>query len=205
MICDEVMAGFGRCGEWFAVDRWRVAPDLIAFAKGVNSGYVPLGGVIISRRIAETFRERVYPGGLTYSGHPLACASAVASIRVFEEEGVIENARRIGDEVLGPELRALADRHPSVGEVRGLGVFWCVELVRSRATREMLVPFNATGEAARPMAEVAAACKARGMWPFTHFNRVHVVPPCIITADEARAGVAILDEALEAADAYCTD
>jgi taurine--2-oxoglutarate transaminase len=204
MIADEVMAGFGRCGEWFAVDRWGVTPDLITFAKGVNSGYVPLGGVVISERIARTFDERPFPGGLTYSGHPLACASAVASIRIFQEEGIVEHARSLGQDVIGPELRALAERHPSVGEVRGLGVFWALELVRDRRTREPLVPFNAAGAAAAPMNEFAAACKQRGLWPFTHFNRTHVVPPCTTTADEIREGVAILDEALAVADAYYT-
>ncbi len=202
MVADEVMAGFGRCGEWFAVDHWDVEPDLITFAKGVNSGYVPLGGVLISDEIAATFDHRPYPGGLTYSGHPLACASASASIRIFEEEGILENARRIGSEVIGPGLRDLAARHPSVGEVRGLGVFWAVELVRDRTTREPLVPFNAAGEAAAPMAAVAAACKQRGMWPFVHFNRLHVVPPCTISADEAREGLAILDAALDVADQH---
>ena len=204
LIADEVMAGFGRCGEWFAVDHWRVAPDLITFAKGVNSGYVPLGGVIISDRIAETFRERTFPGGLTYSGHPLACASAVASIQIFKEEGIIEYARQLGEEVIGPALQDLAARHPSVGEVRGLGVFWALELVRDRDTREPLVPYNAAGADAAPMAEVAAACKERGMWPFTHFNRVHVVPPCTTTAAEVQEGIAILDEALGVADGYYT-
>jgi len=203
-IADEVMAGFGRCGEWFAVDRWQVRPDLITFAKGVNSGYVPLGGVIISERIAEAFDQRVFPGGLTYSGHPLACASAVASINIFIDEGIIDHAREIGEKVIGPGLADLAERHPSVGEVRGLGVFWALELVRDRATREPLVPFNATGELAAPMAEVAAACKQRGLWPFTHFNRVHVVPPCTVSEDEVREGLAILDEALAVADRFYT-
>jgi taurine--2-oxoglutarate transaminase len=201
-IADEVMAGFGRCGEWFAVDRWNVTPDLITFAKGVNSGYLPLGGVVIADEIAETFRERPFPGGLTYSGHPLACASAVASIEIFKEEGIVEHARAIGDDVIAPGLAELADRHPSVGDVRGLGVFWAVELVRDRATREPLVPYNAAGGAAGPMTEVAAACKQRGLWPFTHFNRVHVVPPCTVTADEVAQGLAILDEALDVADRY---
>ncbi len=114
MIADEVMAGFGRCGEWFAVDHWEVTPDLITFAKGVNSGYVPLGGVIISRAIAETFAKRPFPGGLTYSGHPLACASAVASIGIFKDEGILEHARMLGEKVIGPGLRELAAT-PSVG------------------------------------------------------------------------------------------
>jgi len=204
MICDEVMAGFGRCGEWFAVQRWHVTPDLITFAKGVNSGYVPLGGVAVSERIAATFAERAYPGGLTYSGHPLACAAAVASIRIIEEERLIENARRLGEEVIGPVLRSLRDRHPSVGEVRGIGCFWAVELVRDRATREMLVPFNASGQDALPMSRVASACKARGVWPFTHFNRVHVAPPINARDADLREALNALDEALVIADEYYT-
>jgi taurine---2-oxoglutarate transaminase len=204
MVADEVMAGFGRCGEWFAVDRWGVTPDLITFAKGVNSGYVPLGGVLISDEIAATFDDRAYPGGLTYSGHPLACASAVASMTIMREERIIEHARDLGTDVIGPALAKLAENHPSVGEVRGLGVFWALELVRDRGTREPLVPYNASGPDAAPMAELAAACKQRGLWPFTHFNRLHVVPPCTTTADELREGIAVLDEALEVADRYCT-
>jgi len=202
MIADEVMAGFGRCGEWFAVDHWGVTPDLITFAKGVNSGYVPLGGVLISDAIAATFADRAFPGGLTYSGHPLGCAAAVASINIFREEGIVEHARSLGADVIGPELRALAERHPCVGEVRGLGVFWALELVRDRATREPLVPFNASGAQAKPMAEFAAACKDRGLWPFVHFNRTHVVPPCTTSVEEVREGIAILDEALKVADTY---
>ena len=204
MICDEVMAGFGRCGEWFAVDRWKVVPDLICFAKGVNSGYVPLGGVIISDKIAETFRERQFPGGLTYSGHPLACASAVASINIFKEEKIVEHARHLGNDIVGPELQKLKDKHPSVGDVRGLGVFWAIELVRDRATREPLVPFNATGADNKPMVDVITACKANNLWPFTHFNRVHVVPPLVIADQEMRDGLAIIDEALNVADSYYT-
>ncbi|MFV0308344.1 MAG: aspartate aminotransferase family protein [Desertimonas sp.] len=202
MIADEVMAGFGRCGEWFAIDHWDVTPDLICFAKGVNSGYIPLGGVVISRRIADSFAERVFPGGLTYSGHPLACASAVASINIFKEEGVIDHARHLGTDIIGPALADIASRHPSVGDVRGLGVFWAIELVRDRATREPLVPFNAAGPAAAPMGEFATACKQRGLWPFTHFNRTHVVPPLTISDDELRRGLAILDEALDVADRH---
>jgi taurine--2-oxoglutarate transaminase len=205
LIADEVMAGFGRCGEWFAVDRWGITPDLITFAKGVNSGYVPLGGVIISRAIATTFARRPYPGGLTYSGHPLACASAAASIRIFEDEGINEHARRIGADVIGPGLRELADRHPSIGEVRGLGVFWAVELVRNRTTREPLVPFNAAGEAAAPMAELTAALRANGVWPFTHFNRLHFVPPCNTRESEVGEGIAAIDAALATVDRYSNE
>jgi taurine--2-oxoglutarate transaminase len=201
-VADEVMAGFGRAGEWFAVDRWGVTPDLITFAKGSNSGYVPLGGVVISEQIAATFAERVFPGGLTYSGHPLACAAAVASINAMRDEGIVENARRLGADVLGPGLRELADRHPSVGEVRGLGVFWALDLVKDKSSREMLVPYNASGEANRPMAELVAACKERGLLPFANFNRLHVVPPCTTSDAEAKEGLAILDEALAVADRH---
>jgi taurine--2-oxoglutarate transaminase len=201
LIADEVMAGFGRCGEWFAIDRWDVRPDLISFAKGVNSGYVPLGGVVISEQVAATFDDRAFPGGLTYSGHPLACASAVASIRIFEEEGILDHVRAL-EPVIGERLAKIEAAHPSVGEVRGLGVFWAVELVKDKETREPLVPYNASGEAAKPMNAFAAACKERGLWPFTHFNRTHVVPPCTITEQEVLEGLDILDEALTVADEH---
>ncbi|GJF34911.1 aspartate aminotransferase family protein [Kitasatospora sp. NE20-6] len=201
-ILDEVMAGFGRTGAWFAADNWGITPDLLTFAKGVNSGYVPLGGVAISAEIAATFAERPFPGGLTYSGHPLACASAVATLTAMEEEGIVENARHIGETVLGPGLRELAERHPSIGEVRGLGVFWALDLVKDRATREPLVPYNAAGAANAPMAELAAACKQRGLWPFVNMNRFHVVPPCTVTEEEAKAGLAVLDEVLTLTDAH---
>ena len=145
---------------------------------------------------------QAYQGGLTYSGHPLACASAVASINIFKEEGIIEHARHLGDDIVGPALAEIAERHPSVGEVRGLGVFWAIELVRDRETREPLVPYNASGPANAPMAEFAGACKDRGLWPFTHFNRTHVVPPLTISDDEMREGLAIIDEALAVADKH---
>ncbi|GGU01065.1 aspartate aminotransferase family protein [Streptomyces violascens] len=202
LVLDEVMAGFGRTGKWFASEHYDVVPDLLTFAKGVNSGYVPLGGVAISQKIAETFEHRPFPGGLTYSGHPLACAAAVATINVMEEEGVVEQAAHIGSSVLEPGLRELAERHPSVGEVRGMGVFWALELVRSKETREPLVPYNATGADNAPMAAFGAACKKNGLWPFINMNRTHVVPPCNITEAEAKEGLAALDEALTVADEH---
>ncbi len=187
-IADEVMAGFGRTGQWFAWQNWDAQPDLIAFAKGVNSGYIPLGGVVLSGAVAATFDERVFPGGLTYSGHPLACASAVASIGIFEDEGVNEHARHLGDDVIGPALRDMATRHECIGEVRGLGVFWAIELVADRTTKE---PLDAA-----TIGKVAAHCKANGMWPMVAANRIHVVPPCTTPDDECRQGLAILDDAL---------
>ncbi|MGC0367246.1 taurine--2-oxoglutarate transaminase [Rhodococcus sp. 27YEA15] len=199
LIADEVMAGFGRTGKWFAIDHFDVVPDLITFAKGVNSGYVPLGGIAISDKIAATFADRPYPGGLTYSGHPLATAAAVATISAMEDEGIIENAARIGAEVLGPGLRELAQRHPSIGEVRGVGVFWAIELVSDRETREPLAPYGTSSTA---MNETIAAAKAGGLLPFANFNRIHAVPPCTVTPAEAREGLAILDAALDVADSH---
>lgn len=201
LIADEVMCGFGRCGKWFAVDHWDVTPDLITFAKGVNSGYVPLGGVVVAAPIVETFAERPYPGGLTYSGHPLACAAAVATIDLMEREQIVEHAATIGSTVLGPRLEELAASHPVVGDVRGMGVFWAVELVTDRATKEPLAPYGGSSPA---MDELTAACRARGLLPFTNYNRLHVVPPCTVTAEEAEEGLAILDEVLALADRHYT-
>jgi taurine--2-oxoglutarate transaminase len=198
-IADEVMCGFGRAGRWFAFEDHDVVPDLIVFAKGSNSGYVPAGGVIISEPIAATFDERVFPGGLTYSGHPLACASIVATIDVMKDEDIVGNARRIGSDVLGPGLLELAERHPVIGEVRGTAVFWALDLVSNRETRAMLAPYGGSSEA---MNTLVAECKNRGLMPFTNYNRLHVVPPCTISAAEAKEGIAILDEALTAADRY---
>ncbi|MGI9007752.1 MAG: aspartate aminotransferase family protein [Streptosporangiaceae bacterium] len=198
-IADEVMCGFGRAGSWFAFGPHGVVPDLITFAKGANSGYVPAGGVIIPDPIAATFDDRVFPGGLTYSGHPLAAASIVATIDVMRAEGIVENAARIGAEVLGPGLAELADRHPVIGEVRGLGVFWALDLVSDRATRAMLAPYGGASEA---MTKLAARARARGLLTFTNYNRLHVVPPCTISDAEAKEGLAILDEVLTEADAY---
>jgi taurine---2-oxoglutarate transaminase len=192
-IADEVMCGFGRAGRWFAFEDQGLVPDLITFAKGSNSGYVPAGGVIISDAIAATFDDRVFPGGLTYSGHPLACASIVATIDAMKDEDIIGNATRIGADVLGPGLRELADRHPVIGEVRGTAVFWALDLVTDRATREMLAPYGGSSEA---MNTLMAGCRSRGLVPFVNYNRLHVVPPCTVSESEAKEGLAILDEAL---------
>jgi len=198
-IADEVMCGFGRTGSWFAYLDHDVMPDLVTFAKGVNSGYVPLGGVVVNEAICATFADRVYPGGLTYSGHPLACAAAVASIEAMQEEHIIENAKSIGDEVLRPGLEEMASRHRIIGEVRGLGVFFALDLVTDRATKEPLAPYGASSPA---MNELVAACRAQSLLIFANFHRLHVVPPCTITADEADEGLARLERALSVADKY---
>src|ERR671916_656398 len=201
LICDEVMAGFGRTGRWFACENWDVVPDILTVAKGINSGYVPLGAMVVSQPIAEWVRDKYFAGGLTYSGHPLACAAAVASIEAFQEEGIVEHAAELGP-VFQEALEGLAERHPSIGEVRGLGCFWGLELVRDRQTREPLVPFNAAGEAFAPVARLGKAALERGLYLMTHWNVVMVCPPLTITRDELDEGIAILDEALAIADEY---
>lgn len=192
MICDEVMAGFGRTGNWFAFEGQGVVPDLITFAKGVNSGYVPAGGVILSDKIAAHFDETVFPGGLTYSGHPLAMAAIVATITAMEDEGTVEHAAELGEKVIGPALHAL-EPLPIVGEVRGTGVFWAVELVSDKTTREPL-------PAAR-MADIKAACLEQGLVITVADNRVHVVPSCVITEEDAATGLEILATAITAVSA----
>ncbi|MCQ6272783.1 aspartate aminotransferase family protein [Pseudarthrobacter sp. R1] len=188
MILDEVMAGFGRTGDWFAFDAVGVTPDLITFAKGVNSGYIPVGGVIISSEIAATFDERVFPGGLTYSGHPIAAASIVASIEAFEEEDIIGNAARIGRDHLEPGLNALAEKHSVIGEVRGRGVFWALELVQDRSTRLPVTP--------EYMGRLKAELLRLGLLPFIVENRIHVVPPAVVTPEEVSKALDIYDQAL---------
>jgi len=199
LIADEVMSGFGRTGTWFAIEHSNVVPDLMTFAKGVNSGYVPLGGVAISPQVAATFARKAFPGGLTYSGHPLATAAAVATINTMRDEGIVEHAASIGEGVIGPALRDFAARHRSVGEVRGTGVFWAIELVTDQETREPMAPY---GGSSPVMNELVAACKARGLLPFANFNRIHVVPPCNISAEDALTGLGILDEVLDLADTH---
>ena len=191
-IADEVMSGFGRTGKWFAYQHSTVEPDLIVFAKGVNSGYVPLGGVIISDEIAATFNDRVFPGGLTYSGHPLATAAAVATLDVMADEKIVENAAAMGENVIKPLLQELMAKHKVIGEVRGKGVFWALDLVTDRATRAPLAPYGASSPA---MNELVAACKKLGLFPFNNYNRMHICPPCNITEAELREGFAILDKA----------
>ncbi|GAB2570671.1 aspartate aminotransferase family protein [Microlunatus antarcticus] len=190
LILDEVMAGFGRTGEWFALDAHDVRPDLITFAKGVNSGYVPVGGVIISSDIAHAFDDRVFPGGLTYSGHPLAAASIVATQKAMAEEGAVENAKRVGRDLLAPGLAELAAKHPVIGEVRGTGVFWALDLVKDPQTREPLATATVAG--------IKSDLISRGMLPFATDNRIHVVPPLNVSDDEVAQALELYDAALTA-------
>jgi taurine---2-oxoglutarate transaminase len=199
LILDEVMAGFGRSGKWFACEHWDVVPDILTVAKGINSGYVPLGAMIVNEKLADWVKDKYFAGGLTYSGHLLACASGVASIEAFREERIVENSAAMG-ELLAEELPKLAERHPSIGEVRGKGLFWGLELVRDRETREPLVPFNASGEAAAPVMRLAKAAMERGLYLFVHWNVVMIAPPLTITREELDEGLAVLDAVLATAD-----
>ena len=203
-IADEVLVGFGRTGSWFGIELGGVAPDLLVFAKGVNSGYVPLGGVLVGDPIYETFTQRPYPVGLTYSGHPLACAAAVGAIEAMHDEGTIAAAARLGADILAPELARLAETHSCVGDVRGIGALWTVELVRDRETKEPLVPVGAMGEANAPMAAFAKACVERRLLPLVLGNRVHVAPPLNVSDSDAATGLALLDEALAVTDGFLT-
>jgi taurine--2-oxoglutarate transaminase len=195
LILDEVMAGFGRSGKWFACEHWDVVPDILTVAKGINSGYVPLGAMMIRQKLADWVQDKYFAGGLTYSGHVLACAAAVASIEAFREEGIVENAAELGG-TLGDALRDLQTRHQSVGEVRGKGLLWGIELVRDRETREPLVPFNATGEALTPMGRLMKAALDRGLYLMTHWNVIMICPPLTITREELDEGLGILDDVL---------
>jgi glutamate-1-semialdehyde aminotransferase len=200
MICDEVMAGFGRTGRWFAVDHWGVVPDLLTMAKGLSSAYVQLGAVGMRRPIADHFQSSVFYGGLTYNSHPLGCAAALATISVYEEDRLIENAERMG-RVMAERLRDLADRHPSVGASRSLGLFGIVELVRNRRTLEPMAPFNGTSP---EMKALGASFREHGLYTFVRWNTFFTNPPLSITEAELREGFAIIDAALTVTDAAVT-
>ncbi len=197
MITDEVMAGFGRTGHWFAVDNWDVVPDLLTMAKGLTSSYLPLGAVAIKPEVADHFNERVYYGGLTYSAHPVSCAAAIAAVNVLRDDDLIGNAARLGP-VMAGLLRDLMQRHPSVGAVRSIGLFGILELVRRRDPWEPLAPFNGSSP---EMAALDARLREEGLYTMLHWNGVFTNPPLCITEEELREGFAIIDRALEATDA----
>ncbi len=199
LILDEVMTGFGRTGRWFACEHWGVTPDIMTLAKGISGGAVPLGAMVVSEKLRTWLDEHEFASGLTACGHPLACAAGVATIEAIRDERLVENAAAMG-EVLGVGLRELADDHPSVGEARGLGLLWGLELVRDRETREPLVPYAATGEAAQPMAALRRAAMDRGLHLYPHGNLLIVAPPLIIGRDEVQEGLELLDGVLAVAD-----
>jgi taurine--2-oxoglutarate transaminase len=196
LICDEVMSGFGRTGAWFAVDHWNVVPDLMTMAKGLTSGYAPLGAVAMRSKVAEFFNDTVYQGGLTYNGHPLSLAAAIANIRVMQEDGLIERARAMGP-VLARHLREMGEAHPSVGDVRSIGLFGVIELVRDRRTREPMAPFNGSSP---EMDAVRKRLLERGLFLYTHWHTLLILPPLIITQEQLAEGFSLIDEALEITD-----
>lgn len=196
LVSDEVMSGFGRTGRWFSVDHWGVQPDIITCAKGLTSGYVPLGAVIVSEPIARYFDDHMLWGGLTYSGHPLACAAGVATLEVYKEDGLIENAVKVG-EVLGRRLEGIKARHPLVGDVRYIGLFSGIELVKNRETKEPLVPWG--GKSAE-MNAIAAFLREKGLFTFFNVSVIFVVPPLCITVDQLEEGLALIEQALEIAE-----
>jgi len=196
MVCDEIMCGFGRTGEWFAVDHWGVVPDLMTLAKGLTSSYVPLGAVAMRPHVAAHFDDHVYWGGLTYNSHPLALAAALATIRVYEEDGLIENSRKMG-EVMRSHHDELRAKHPSVGLTRNIGLFGVLELVRNANTMEPMAPFNGTSD---QMRAVAAYLDEHGLFVFVRWNHVMTNPPLCITEEQLAEGFEIIDGALEIAD-----
>ena len=196
MIADEVMAGFGRTGAWFAVDHWKVVPDLLCMAKGLTSSYLPLGAVGMRHHIAQHFQDKVFYGGLTYNSHPMGCAAALATIRVYEEDGLIDNAKKMGAilKQLGAEMRA---KHRSVGAVRSIGLFGVIELIRNRKTRQPMAPFNGTSD---EMAALSRFFREQGLYTFVRWNTFFTNPPLCINEQQMREAFAIIDRGLEIAD-----
>jgi taurine--2-oxoglutarate transaminase len=196
LIADEVMSGFGRTGKWFAVDHWNVVPDLITMAKGLTSAYAPLGAVGMKPEIAATYNDTVYQGGLTYTSHPISLAAAIANIRVMQEDHLIEHASMMGS-VLHRKLADLGEQHPSVGEVRSIGLFGIIELVRNRETKEPLAPYNSTSP---EMIALRKRLLEKGLFLDIHWHTLLIIPPLIITEEQLTEGFDILDEALSATD-----
>jgi len=201
LICDEVMSGFGRTGEWFAVDKWNVVPDIMTMAKGLTSAYAPLGAVAMRDKIAEFFSDKVFYGGLTYNSHPISLAAAIANINVMKEDGVVENAKKMGA-VLRHHLNDLGEKHKSVGEVRSIGLFSAIEVVRNQETREPMAPYNGNSP---EMTQVKKFLFDNGVFTFIHWNVIMVNPPLIINEEQLEEGFRIIDQALEITDAAMTD
>jgi taurine---2-oxoglutarate transaminase len=201
LICDEVMCGLGRTGAWFAVDHWNVVPDLMTMAKGLTSAYMPLGAVALSQKVADFYADKVYYGGLTYSAHPMSLAAAVANLKVLHEDDLVGNSQRMG-QVMAGLLDDLKAEHPSVGDVRSIGLFGIVELVKNRKTKEPMAPFNGTSP---EMTRLSAFFKDKGLHAFFHWNNVFTNPPLSINESELREAFEIINEGLALADAAVTD
>ena len=201
MVTDEVMCGFGRTGEWFAVNHWNVVPDMMTMAKGLTSGYAPLGVLAMKPEIAATFDNKVYEGGLTYNGHPISLAAALAVIEVMQQDGLVEKAKASGV-VLKRMLQDLKEKHPSVGDVRSIGLFAGIELVKNRLTREPMAPF---GSNSPEMIALRRYMLDMGLYLYTHWNMILIIPPLIITEDQLAEGMEIIDQALTITDQAVTE
>jgi len=200
LVDDEVMSGFGRTGEWFGIDNYGVVPDVMTMAKGLTSGYVPLGAVVVSKSIADSFEDRMLPLGLTYSAHPLACATAIATINVYKEDKLLVNTKAMG-KVLGEELEEMKAKHPSVGDVRYIGLFSVIEVVKDKETKEPMAPWNAKASEMGAMADVAKFLRDNGLYTFVRWSWIFAVPPLCITESQLKDGLAVIDKALDLADA----
>jgi taurine--2-oxoglutarate transaminase len=196
MIADEVMSGFGRTGKWFAIEHWDVVPDMITMAKGLTSAYAPLGAVAMKPEIAAAFNETVFESGLTYTSHPISLAAALANINVMREDRLIERAAGMGP-VLKRMLTDLGEGHPSVGEVRSIGLFGIIELVKDRKTKEPMAPWNSSSP---EMTALKKYCLDHGLFLYTHWHTVLVIPPLVITEEQLKEGFGVLDKALEITD-----
>jgi len=201
LIADEVMSGFGRTGKWFACDVHGVVPDMIATAKGITAGYLPLGALIVSDQIAAHFDERTLWLGLTYSAHPVCCAAGVEVLKIYEDEHLLENAAYMGEYVT-EQVELMKAQHPCIGDFRTTGLLGCIELVKNRDTKEPMAPFNAKPEEMMVMNKVAARIKQLGMYAFVRWNYVFIAPPLSITKEQMDEGLAIIDDALCIADEY---
>lgn len=202
IIADEVMSGFGRTGKWFGVDNYDVVPDILCMAKGLTSGYLPLGGIMVKDEIIEHFNDKAIPLGLTYSGHATACAAALAVLNIYEEDNLIENAVAMG-RYMDEQVAKLIEKHPSIGDYRNTGLLGCLELVKNRDTKEPMAPWNAKPEEMVIMNQVAAKIRELGMFTFVRWNFVFTVPPLTVTRAQIDEGLAIISEAISIADGYC--
>ncbi|MBU2512264.1 aminotransferase class III-fold pyridoxal phosphate-dependent enzyme [bacterium] len=203
LISDEVMSGFGRCGQWFAIQNSGVEPDMIAMAKGLTSGYVPLGGVMVSEDIANFFNDKPMMIGLTYSAHAVGCAAGVACLNVYQEQNLIEKARETGS-YIDQEVAKLKEKHASIGDFRNTGMLGCIELVKNRDSKEPMAPWNAKASEMGVMSKVAAKIKELGMFTFVRWNWIFIAPPLTITREEVNEGLSIISQAISIADEHVT-
>jgi taurine--2-oxoglutarate transaminase len=201
LIIDEVMSGFGRTGKWFGFQNHDVIPDMIAMAKGLTCGYLPFGCLMVSDRIAAKFDDQVLPLGLTYSAHPVCCAAALETLKIYEDEGLIENAALMGKYV-EERVHQMMDTHPSIGNFRTAGLLGCIELVKNRTTKEPMAPFNAKPDEMVVMNQVAAKIRELGMYTFVRWGYIFIAPPLCVTKEQIEEGLTIISEAIKIADAH---